>query len=161
MASGLGPMKPPAVKPAPGAGPRRGGPDRRLSPLGHFFDGQRRLPSSIMLGPEGFMTIQVLAKLGVYLCDTYEGLIRSFEWFGGVPQEVLVDNQKAAVLTHRRGGMVEFHPRFVDLRYQLRLEGVRAALARLPVERKRVSLQHQEGYLDWPPANSRTRGKGQ
>jgi len=46
---------------------------------------------------------------------TYEGLIRSFEWFGGVPQEVLVDNQKAAVIAHRRGGVVEFHPRFLDL----------------------------------------------
>ena len=30
---------------------------------------------------------------------TYEGLIRSLEYFGGVPAEVLVDNQKAAVLT--------------------------------------------------------------
>jgi transposase len=46
---------------------------------------------------------------------TYEGLIRSFEWFGGVPQEVLVDNQKAAVIAHRRGREVQFHPRFLDL----------------------------------------------
>jgi transposase len=46
---------------------------------------------------------------------TYEGLIRSFEWFGGVPEEVLVDNQKAAVLAHPRGGPARFHPRFVDL----------------------------------------------
>ena len=29
---------------------------------------------------------------------TYEGLVRSFEYFGGVPHDVLVDNQKAAVL---------------------------------------------------------------
>lgn len=46
---------------------------------------------------------------------TYEGLIRSFDWFGGVPAEVLVDNQKAAVLAHPRGGPARFHPRFVDL----------------------------------------------
>src|SRR5574339_160009 len=46
---------------------------------------------------------------------TYEGLIRSFEWFGGVPGEVLVDNQKAAVLDHHVGGPARFHPRFVDL----------------------------------------------
>ncbi|MDF0652534.1 MAG: hypothetical protein P0121_13810, partial [Nitrospira sp.] len=38
-----------------------------------------------------------------------------FEWFGGVPEEVLVDNQKAAVLEHPRGGPARFHPRFVDL----------------------------------------------
>lgn len=46
---------------------------------------------------------------------TYEGLIRSFEWFGGGPEEVLVDNQKAAVLEHPVGGPARFHPRFVDL----------------------------------------------
>lgn len=45
---------------------------------------------------------------------TYEGLIRSCEWVGGVPVEVLVDNQKAAVLAHPRGGPVRFHPRVVD-----------------------------------------------
>ena len=46
---------------------------------------------------------------------TYEALVRAFEWFGGAPAEVLVDNQKAAVIAHRRGGAVQFHPRFVDL----------------------------------------------
>ena len=29
--------------------------------------------------------------------------------------EVRVDNQKAAVIAHRRGGAVQFHPRFLDL----------------------------------------------
>lgn len=46
---------------------------------------------------------------------TYEGLIRSFEYFGGVSQEVLVDNQKAAVLEHKGRGQVKFNERFVDL----------------------------------------------
>jgi hypothetical protein len=32
-----------------------------------------------------------------------------------VPAEVLVDNQKVAVIAHRRGGDVPFHPRFLDL----------------------------------------------
>jgi transposase len=45
---------------------------------------------------------------------TYEGLIRSFEYFGGVPQEVLVDNQKATVLLHQ-GDKLVFNERFVDL----------------------------------------------
>ncbi len=45
---------------------------------------------------------------------TYEGLIRSIEYFGGVPQEVLVDNQKATVLLHR-GDKLVFNERFVDL----------------------------------------------
>lgn len=46
---------------------------------------------------------------------TYEGLIRSFEYFGGVAQEVLVDNQKAAVLRHAQNGAVQFQTRFADL----------------------------------------------
>jgi len=46
---------------------------------------------------------------------TYEGLIRSFEYFRGVTKEVLVDNQKAAVISHRHGGRVVFNERFLDL----------------------------------------------
>jgi transposase len=46
---------------------------------------------------------------------TYEGLIRSFEYFGGVPEEVLVDNQKTTVLAHRAGAVPQFNPRFIDL----------------------------------------------
>lgn len=46
---------------------------------------------------------------------TYEGIIRSFEYFGGVPEEVLVDNQKAAVLTHPTPGRPRFNERFLDL----------------------------------------------
>lgn len=45
---------------------------------------------------------------------TYEGLIRSFEYFGGVPGEVLVDNQKVAVLLHRPDKLI-FNQRFLDL----------------------------------------------
>ena len=45
---------------------------------------------------------------------TYEGVIRSFEYFGGVPQEVLVDNQKATVLVHH-GTTLQFNTRFLDL----------------------------------------------
>lgn len=51
-------------------------------------------------------------------CDaehTYEGLIRSCEYFGGCTKEVLVDNQKSAVLEHPRQGPPRFNPRFLDL----------------------------------------------
>jgi len=62
---------------------------------------------------------------------TYEGLIRGFEWFGGVPAEVLVDNQKAAVLEHRPDG-VRFNTRFLDLagRYGFTPRACRPARAR-------------------------------
>jgi len=46
---------------------------------------------------------------------TYEGVVRSFEYFGGVTQEVLVDNQKAAVLDHPATGEPHFNARFLDL----------------------------------------------
>lgn len=45
---------------------------------------------------------------------TYEGLVRSMEYFGGVTEEVLVDNQKATVLRHPTKG-AEFNPRFLEL----------------------------------------------
>lgn len=45
---------------------------------------------------------------------TYEGMLRAFEHFGGVPREVLVDNQKSTVIAHRIGTKVQFNPRFVD-----------------------------------------------
>jgi transposase len=45
---------------------------------------------------------------------TYEGLIRSFEWFGGVTQYVLLDNQKAAVFSHRPGESAQFQLGFMD-----------------------------------------------
>lgn len=46
---------------------------------------------------------------------TYEGIIRSFEYFGGVTAEVLVDNQKTAVVEHRVGQAARYNERFVDL----------------------------------------------
>jgi len=46
---------------------------------------------------------------------TYEGLIRCFEYFGGVTQEVLVDNQKSAVLQASNQGRPSFNERFLDL----------------------------------------------
>lgn len=46
---------------------------------------------------------------------TYEGLIRSLEYFGGVPEEVLVDNQKSTVLIPSNTGHPRFNERFVDL----------------------------------------------
>jgi transposase len=46
---------------------------------------------------------------------TYEGLIRSFEYFGVVTQEVLVDNQKSGVLVPSNQGKPQFNERFLEL----------------------------------------------
>ena len=45
---------------------------------------------------------------------TYESLVRAFEWFAGVTDQVLVDNQRSAVLEHSRRG-VRFNPGFKAL----------------------------------------------
>ena len=46
---------------------------------------------------------------------TYEGLSRGFEYLGGVTEQVLVDNQKSAVLKHPSNGRPYFNERFEDL----------------------------------------------
>lgn len=46
---------------------------------------------------------------------TYEGIILSFEYFGGVTAEVLVDNPKSMVLEHRPPNSPRFNERFLDL----------------------------------------------
>lgn len=46
---------------------------------------------------------------------TYEGLIRSFEYFGGATAEVLVDNQKSMVLSHDVRGRIRYNPAFLDM----------------------------------------------
>lgn len=46
---------------------------------------------------------------------TYEGIILSFEYFGGVTAEVLVDNPKTLVQDHRPPHPPRFNERFLDL----------------------------------------------
>lgn len=46
---------------------------------------------------------------------TYEGIIRSFEYFDGICEEVLVDNQKSAVMEASHQGQPRFNERFMDL----------------------------------------------
>ena len=56
----------------------------------------------------------VVAGFSLDAEHTDESLVQSFTYFGGVPRTVLVDNQKAAVLSHTPQG-IRFHPRFLDL----------------------------------------------
>ena len=46
---------------------------------------------------------------------TYEGLILAFEHFGGVTDEVLVDNQKSTVIRHRISERVKYNDSFLAL----------------------------------------------
>jgi transposase len=45
--------------------------------------------------------------------DWILGIEHAFQHFGGVPEELLVDNAKPLVLSHPRSGKVTFHPEFL------------------------------------------------
>lgn len=45
----------------------------------------------------------------------YESVVRAFTYFGGSTRELLIDNPKALVLSHRVGDRPVFNPRFLDL----------------------------------------------
>lgn len=55
----------------------------------------------------------------------------AFEYFGGVPRKLMVDNLKSAVLSHPRGQPAIYHPRYLDFAgyygFQPRACNVRAA----------------------------------
>ena len=52
------------------------------------------------------------------LSETQDQFLRcheqAFEFFGGVPQKVMIDNLKAGVLSHPRGEKASFHPKYQD-----------------------------------------------
>ncbi|MCC5846431.1 MAG: IS21 family transposase [Verrucomicrobia bacterium] len=58
----------------------------------------------------------------------------AFEFFGGVPDKVMVDNLKSAVLEHPRGGAPVYHPRYLDLASHYGFEP-RACNVRAPHEK--------------------------
>lgn len=80
---------------------------------------------------------------------TYESLIRAFEWFGGTPTAVLVDHQKAAVIAHRLGDQVRYHPRFLDLagHYRFRPRACRPYRARTKGKDERMVRYLKEHFL--------------
>ncbi|MCG5547512.1 IS21 family transposase [Halorhodospira halochloris] len=79
---------------------------------------------------------------------TYESLVRAFEYFGGVTAEVLVDNQRSAVLGRDRSG-VQFNPRFLDLaeRYGFAPRACRPYRARTKGKTERVIRYIKENFF--------------
>jgi transposase len=63
----------------------------------------------------------------------------AFAYFGGVPQKVIIDNLKTAVLSHPAGQPVIFHPRYLDFArfygFEPRACNIRAAHEKGIVER--------------------------
>jgi len=68
----------------------------------------------------------------------------AFEFFGGVPGKVMVDNLRSAVLEHPRGGAVRYHPRYLDLAAHYGFEP-RACNVRAPHEKGLV--ERAVGYV--------------
>jgi transposase len=60
--------------------------------------------------------------------------VNALNFFGGVPEKVMVDNLKSAVLEHPRGGVPTYHPRYLDLASHYGFEP-RACNVRAPHEK--------------------------
>ena len=68
----------------------------------------------------------------------------AFDYFGGVPQSVMVDNLKSAVLEHKRGETPRWNPRYADFARDYGFEIV-ACNPRSPQEKGRV--ENGVGYV--------------
>ena len=69
---------------------------------------------------------------------------RAFEFLGGVPKKVMIDNLKVGVLSHPMGEKATFHPRYVDLAAHYGFEPV-ACTVRKANEKGRV--ENAVGYI--------------
>ena len=62
----------------------------------------------------------------------------ALEFFGGVPDKILIDNPKTAVLKHPAGERALFHPRYLDFAAHYGFEP-RACNVRRPNEKELIS----------------------
>jgi transposase/DUF971 family protein len=94
---------------------------------------RRKLSFFVMtLGYSRMMYVRfTLSQQMEYFLDCHA---QAFRFFGGVPEKVMVDNLKSAVLSHPRGGAPEYHPRYLDLAAHYGFEP-RACNVRAPHEK--------------------------
>jgi transposase len=106
-------------------------------------DTRRRLSFFVMvLGHSRMMYLEfTLSQQAEYFLACHR---RAFEFFGGVPRRVMIDNLKSAVLSHPRGGVPEYHPRYLDLARHYGFEP-RACNVRSPHEKGQV--ERAVGYV--------------
>jgi transposase len=74
---------------------------------------QRLYAFVMMLGWSRTMYVEftVSTDIAIFL----RGHVHAFDYFGGVPRQMLHDNLKTAVLGREADGTVRFHPRYLDL----------------------------------------------
>ena len=65
----------------------------------------------------------------------------AFEFFGGIPEKIMVDNCKTAVLSHQRGSNAVIHPRYADFARHYGFKVV-ACNVRAPHEKGQVEMQY-------------------
>jgi len=125
---------------------------------------RRRLSFFVMtLGYSRMMYVQfTLSEQMEYFLGCH---VEAFRFFGGVPQKVMIDNLKSAVLSHPRGGLPHYHPRYLDLAahygFVPRACNVRAPHEKGMVERAvsyvRESLLRGLDPQSFPPINPQAR----
>lgn len=104
---------------------------------------RRRLSFFVMaLGHSRMMYVEfTLSEQMEYFLGCH---VNAFRFFGGVPDKVMVDNLKSAVLEHPRGGLPVYHPRYLDLASHYGFEP-RACNVRAPHEKGLV--ERAVGYV--------------
>ena len=97
---------------------------------------RRRLSFFVMvLGYSRMMYVEFTLKQTLeHFLDAHQ---KAFEFFGGCPKRVMVDNLKSAVLSHPTGQPVVYHPRYLDFSRHYGFE-IRACNVGAPQEKGRV-----------------------
>lgn len=104
---------------------------------------RRRLSFFVMvLGYSRMIYVEfVLAETMEHFLSCHE---HAFEYFGGCPKEIWVDNLKCAVLDHPQNGEVKYNPRYLDFARHYGFEA-KACNVRKPNEKGRV--ENGVGYV--------------
>ena len=104
---------------------------------------QRRLSFFVMvLAYSRMMYVEfVLSEAQDQFLSCHE---HAFEYFGGVPRSVMIDNLKAGVLSHPLGQKAVFHPKYVDFANHYGFK-ISACNVRAPNEKGRV--ENGVGYV--------------
>ena len=88
---------------------------------------------------------------------TYEGQQLAFQYFGGVTETTLLDNQKACVVSHRMGEKVVFNPAYLDFchHYGTRPLACRPGRARTKGKVERIISYIKDNFFaHYPKAES-------
>jgi transposase len=87
-----------------------------------------------------YVTFMLAEKMEHWLA----GHVRAFEFLGGVPRRIMIDNLRSAVLSHPPGGPARFHPRYLELAAHFGFEPVACPLGQA---HHKGRVERNVGYL--------------